>query len=90
MIRVTLNEHLQHLAGEEAQKLPSQRRPVPNLSELADDIGVHRVTLTNLANNKAKLLNVETLGLIINALRDRGFASDLPDILKAYPVGEVE
>lgn len=89
MIRITLNEHLQHLAGQEAGKLPSQRRPVPNLSELADEIGVHRVTLTNLANNRVKLLNAETLALIINKLRDRGFDTDLSDILKAYPEEEV-
>lgn len=89
LIRVTLNEHLQHLAGEEAQKLPSKRRRVPNLSELADEIGVHRVTLSNLANNKVKLFNAETLALIINTLRRRGFETELHDILKAYPEEEV-
>jgi DNA-binding Xre family transcriptional regulator len=88
-IRVTLNEHLRHLAGIEAVKLPSQQRRVPTLTELAESIGVHRVTVTNLANNRARHLNLDTMNAVLNELRRRGFNSNLSDILQAYPVSEI-
>ena len=90
VIRVVLNEYLKQLNGIEAGKLPSQRRYVPTLTELAKMTGVHRVTLTNLANNKIKLINLATLSAVLTELRRHGFDTTLPDLLTAYPVEEVE
>ncbi|MGB0389796.1 MAG: hypothetical protein ACPGWR_33665 [Ardenticatenaceae bacterium] len=89
-IRVVLNEYLKQLNGVEAAKLPSQRRTVPTLSELAKITGQHRVTLTNLANNNIKLLNLATLSIVLNELRRRGFETSVSDLLTAYPVAEVK
>lgn len=89
VIRVVLKEYLMQLHGIEVAKLPSQRRAVPTLTELAKITGIHRVTLTNFANNKMKLINLATLAALLNELRRRGFECELTDLLKTYPIGEV-
>jgi len=89
VIRVALKEYLTQLNGIEAAKLPSQRRHVPSLTELANIMGRHRVTLTNLANNKIKLVNLATLSALLNEWRRRGFESTIADLLRAYPTSEV-
>ena len=78
------------LNGIEAAKLPSQRRDVPSLTELAKITGIHRVTLTNLANNRIKLVKLATLSAVLNELRRRGFDCTITDLLRTYPTSEVE
>jgi hypothetical protein len=78
---ITLKSYLARLDEGEARRPPEQRRPVPQLDELAADIGVNRVTLSDLVNNKGKYLNLEIGARIISVLRGRGFDTDVADIL---------
>jgi DNA-binding Xre family transcriptional regulator len=80
-LTVVLNDYLDILRGEQAAKPPQERISVPNLGELAEGAGLHRVTVTNLANNHAKQINVETISAVVNELRRRGFAVKVQDIL---------
>lgn len=89
LICVALKDYLAQLHGIEASKPPSERRAVPTLTQLAKMAGIHRVTLTNLANNKIKLVNLSTLSALLNALRRCGFECTIPDLLRAYPASEV-
>lgn len=70
---VNLKSYLHQLAADELRKPESQRRPVPTLKELARAVGIHEITMVNLANNNIKLLNLETAARIITEMRRRGF-----------------
>lgn len=78
---VTLKSYLARLEEGESGRPEGQRRPVPQLDELAEEIKVHRVTLSNIVNNKGELFNLRIGARIIAALRRRGFETDVVDIL---------
>jgi transcriptional regulator with XRE-family HTH domain len=78
---VTLKSYLARLEEGETARPEGQRRAVPQLDELAGEIGVHRVTLSNIVNNKGELLNLRIAARIIGGLRARGFDTDVGDIL---------
>lgn len=78
---ITLKSYLARLDEGESRRPPDQRRAVPQLDELASDIGVNRVTLSDLVNNKGRYLNLEVGARIIAALRQRGFDTEVADIL---------
>ncbi len=83
---VTLKSYLTRLEEGEARRPEDQRRPVPQLDELAAEIGVHRVTLSNIVNNKGELFNLRLGARIIAALRRRGFEADVADVLAYEPI----
>lgn len=74
MVYITLNSYLQS-EREKGAKTPS-------VSALARDIGMHQVTLSRLANNQVKQLNLNTANKIIMAMRKRGFKMELSDLIK--------
>lgn len=86
---ITLREHLDALQAEENRKPPSERRPVPSIPELADAVNLSRQGMYNFASGEVKLVNRELLSDIINVLQQRGFATDVSDLLKAYPQSKV-
>lgn len=81
-IFVTLKQHLDNLKLSERLKSPGDRIKVPTISQLADDIGIERGTLSRTANNKFKSPSLDTLGRVIAALRQRGFDTDVSDVLR--------
>jgi hypothetical protein len=86
---ITLREHLAQLEAQEAQRPPKHRRHVPTLTELAEAINLSRQGMYNFASGDVKLVNRELLAAIINELRARGFATDVTDLLKAFPASAV-
>ncbi|MFW6184881.1 MAG: hypothetical protein ACOC8X_13870 [Chloroflexota bacterium] len=88
-VMITLKEHLDALQAEENRKAPSERRPVPTLAELAEAVNISRQGMYNFAGGDVKLVNRELLADIINELQRRGFTTDVPDLLKAYPQNKV-
>ena len=84
---VVLKSFLERLEELERSKPAEQRRDVPSISELASELGIHRVTLSNIANGNTQDLNLRTGGRIITALRRRGFAVDVSDLI-AYRAPE--
>jgi DNA-binding Xre family transcriptional regulator len=90
ILTVTLSDYLDILRGQEATKPPGERRHVPTLGELAAGADLHRVTVSNLANNNIKQLNIETLSAIVNELRRREFDVQVSDILAFRPALEAQ
>ncbi|HEU4329170.1 MAG TPA: hypothetical protein VFS21_38885 [Roseiflexaceae bacterium] len=78
---IKLKEYLDRLDTQERQKPVEQRRRVPTMEELAQVVGVHPVTLSNIANSNIKQLNLETGGRIITAMRRFGFAMTIDDLI---------
>jgi hypothetical protein len=84
---ITLKNYLESLETFERSKPKEQRRGVPSLRELARDVGIHEVTMNNIANNNIRQLNLDTGAHIISALRRRGFNMDVTDFI-AYRAPE--
>lgn len=85
---VIFRSYLNRLDAIEKSKPETQRRRLPSMEDLAREVGVHPVTLSNISNNNIKQLNLETGGRIIHAMRKHGFAMDISDLLE-YREGEV-
>ena len=86
-VYVTLRAYLDRVDAMEKGRPAEQRRRIPTMEELARDVGIHPVTLSNIANSNIQQLNLKTAGRIIWSLRRRGFQMDVSDLL-AY--GEPE
>ena len=73
---VTLNSYLEHL------REVSPNADVPNITELAECIGVSESNLGRIANNKIKSINRKTMANIIAELRRRGFDAKETDVVR--------
>jgi hypothetical protein len=78
---ITLKSYIERLEALERSKPPAQRRHVPGMEELARVVGIHPVTLSNIANSHIRQLNLETGGKIIAALRHYGFQMSVSDLI---------
>jgi len=87
---ITLKAYLENVETFERSRPEGQRRHVPSLRELARDVGIHEVTLNNIANNNIQQLNLGTGAKIITALRRRGFKMDVGDMIAYRPPEEIE
>ena len=86
---ITLKAYLENVDTYERSRSEGQRRHVPSLRELARDVGIHEVTMNNIANNNIQQLNLSTGAKIITALRRRGFKMDVNDMLAYRPPEDV-
>lgn len=82
---ITFNSYLDRLRAEQGQFPPQRRKSVPTIRELALDVGVHEVTLTNIVNGNLKLLNLEMSRKLLDAMWRRGFAPQTIDLVKYDP-----
>jgi len=78
---ITLRSYMNRLAAIEKSRPEDQRRHVPSMEDLAKEVGVHPVTMSNIANSNIRQLNLETGGRIISAMRRRGFSMQVTDLL---------
>lgn len=85
---ITLKSYLERIEEVENSKPPPQRRPVPTMAEIADDIGLSTVAMSNIATNKIKQLSLETGGKIIAAMRARGFPMEAADLVAYRPADD--
>lgn len=79
---VTLGLYLDRLKLMERNKPREQQRRIPSMEELAKAVGVHPVTMSNIANSNIRQLNLETGGRIISTLRGYGFPMEISDLLE--------
>jgi DNA-binding Xre family transcriptional regulator len=82
---ITLKTYLEQLETFERSRTREQRRHIPSLRELARDVGIHEVTMNNIANNNIRQLNLDTGAQIITALRRRGFDVSVADLIAYRP-----
>lgn len=78
---ITLKSYLASLEVEERAKPEGERRPVPSITALATDINIGRVQLQRIAGGGIKHLDLDTGGLIIAAMRRRGFLMKTTDLV---------
>lgn len=79
---VIFRSYLNRLEAIQKSKPEGQRQRVPSMEELAQRVGIHPVTLSNISNNNIKQLNLETGGRIIHTMRSFGFSMDISDLLE--------
>lgn len=80
-MHIILKSYLEQLESTEKSKPAGQRRRVPSMAELADETGLHYVTLNKIANNNISQLSLETGGKIISAVRRFGFPMSAGDLI---------
>lgn len=81
-MRITLKEHLMELQVEENQKPAHRRKHVPELQELAEDVGISVPTISRLVNNRTRYIDSQMIDNIVKAMRGRGFDTRLEDIVQ--------
>jgi hypothetical protein len=86
-MHIVLKSYLEHLEEIERARPAGERRRVPSMTELADEVGLHYVTLSKIANNNISQLSLETGGKIISAVRRFGFPMDASDLIAYQPEG---
>jgi hypothetical protein len=86
---VSLRSYVDRLSAIENSKPRDQRRMVPSMKELAEEVGIHPVTMSSIASSSIRQLNLEIGGRIIAAMRRRGFPMDVSDLL-AFREAEAE
>lgn len=82
---VVFKSYLDGLEAAERSKPEGQRRKVPTIGELAAELGIHRVTLSNVVNGNIAQLNLDLGGRIITAMRRRGFRMVETDLIVYRP-----
>jgi DNA-binding Xre family transcriptional regulator len=80
-VLVNLKSYLTDLERDENIKSQEQRREIPTLAELADIVGMHRISFYRIANNQVKKLDLKTADKIISEMRRRGFSMQISDLL---------
>jgi hypothetical protein len=81
IVYIRLKPFLQQLATSERNKPEAQRRPVPELRELAEAVGITPQAMSNIVNGNIKFLNLTVAGQIITEIRRRGFKMELNDLM---------
>jgi hypothetical protein len=82
---ITLKDYLQKMESLERTRPAELRREVPSIVSLAEAVGIHPVTLSNIANNNIIRLNLKTSAAIIDEMRRRGFPMDASDFVSYRP-----
>ncbi|MCB0163778.1 MAG: helix-turn-helix domain-containing protein [Anaerolineae bacterium] len=81
---VTFKQYLNKLEAEESVLPKEQRRDIPSITSLADEVGISRVQLQRLVSNETEGIKFELGGNIIKAMRKRGFEMNVSDLLEYY------
>lgn len=79
---IKLRSYLANLEDAEQAAPAAARREVPTITALARAANVSRVQLQRVAGNDVKSVKLEIIGNVIRALRDRGFDTDISDLLE--------
>ena len=77
----TLEGYLKRLRAMQDERPDGERLEVPSVEELAESVGIRRQTLYHMMAPQAKMINRETVGGIVEALRDAGHDPQLTDLL---------
>lgn len=88
MVYIALQEYLGKLKAQEQRRPEEQRRAVPTIADLAEDVAMHPTSLSRLVNGHVKQLPLDTADAIIKAMRRRGFNMVMTDLIDFQPNGE--
>lgn len=87
-MQVVFGKYLKALEAAEQAKPLEQRRRVPTIEDLAPAVGLHHVTLRNVANSNIKKLDLDTAGKLISLMRKLGFDTSETDVIRYVPESE--
>ena len=79
---VKLKSYLATLEDVERFKPEAERRDVPTVTALAKDAGISRIQMQRIVGGDIQSLKLAVGAGIIRALRDRGFQTDVDDLLE--------
>lgn len=82
---ITFGAYLDNLKAQEKLKPPAQRQPVPTIKELAEVVGVHQVTLTNIVTGNIDRLSIDVARRVMDEMWRRGFKVEITDFIKYVP-----
>jgi len=79
---VKLKSYLAKLEDEQRFKVHGPRLDVPTIKDLAEEVGISRVQMQRIVSGNIDSLKLKVGGEVIRVLRDRGFQTDVCDILE--------
>jgi len=85
MVYFKFDLYLQRMRALELRKPEPLRRYVPTMKELAEAIGVNRNSLSRIVRGRTKSLNFDIAGAIMTEMWERGFQTEIGDLLKFEP-----
>lgn len=88
-VLVNLKSYLADLERDELAKPKEQRREIPTLADLADTVGMHRISFYRIANNQVGKLDLGIANQVIEEMRRRGFPMEVDDLLVYVPSQQV-
>ena len=80
-MRIALKHYLDTIAYEEGFKPQKDRRNVPTITALADEVGITRSQMHRILSSEVKSLNLDIADKIITVMRQRGFDMAITDIV---------
>ena len=81
-MNIVLKSYLARLEDEERYRPANERRQVPTITALADEINMSRPQLSRIFNGDVKSINLEIGSKIMAAIRKRGFDMRVTDMLE--------
>lgn len=88
-VLVNLKSYLADLERNETARPEKERRQIPTLAELADVVGMHRISFYRIANNQIGKLDLEIADKVIAEMQRRGFPMQINDFLIYIPHEQV-
>lgn len=79
---VVIKEYLARLETEQLSKSKNDRLEIPNLKQIASEIGVSEKQFLRIANNQTRDIMRLPIARVIYVLRRRGFNTKETDIVK--------
>jgi hypothetical protein len=87
---INIKPYLAELERNQTSKPEPDRLKVPTLADIARHLDMNEKHFLRIANNKIKRLDLEKLDGIIEFMRERGFNTDVPDLLIYKPRDQIE
>ena len=81
-LKVKLKSYLAQVEHDESFKPEAERREVPTITALSDEVGITRSQMHRILAGQVKSLKLDVAEGIIRALRRRGFWMDVGDLLE--------
>ena len=80
-VTVVIREYLNKLQEQENQKPASERRSIPTVREMAAAADLSKTGFINFTQNRTNSIRRHVVDSIITQLRERGFDTDINDLV---------
>lgn len=81
-MKVKLKAYLAQIEYDESFKPKDQRREIPTIIKLSEEVGVTRSQVHRILAGNVQALKLDLADRIIAAMRKRGFPMDVGDLLE--------